>query len=59
MVLRARKDALERIKAAIVEGDTTGETRASLDYGLLTEYGERHFILYNFVKSQMGWRFWW
>lgn len=58
-VLRARKDALERVKAAIAEGDFNKETRANLDYGLLTEYGERNFFLYNFVKSQVGWRIWW
>jgi hypothetical protein len=58
-VLSARKEALERLKAAIAEGDFSKETRASLDYGLLTEYGERHFLLFNFVKSQVGWRLWW
>jgi hypothetical protein len=59
VVLQARKGALERLKAAIADGDTGRETRASLDYGILTEYGERHPLLFNFVKSQMGWRLWW
>jgi len=58
-VLRARKGALERVQEAIAEGDFSKQTRASLDYGLLTEYGERNFLLFNFVKSQVGWRLWW
>jgi hypothetical protein len=55
-VLRARKDALERMKVAMEKGDFSKETQASLDYGVLTEYGERHPLLFNLVKSQMG--FW-
>jgi tRNA U34 5-carboxymethylaminomethyl modifying GTPase MnmE/TrmE len=55
-VLRARKAALERAKAAMEEGNVNKETQASLDYGLLTEYGEKHPLLFNLVKSQIG--FW-
>jgi hypothetical protein len=55
-VVMARKNALERARAALEAGDVSKETQASLDYGLLTEYGERHPILFNLVKSQMG--FW-
>ena len=55
-VLRARKDALERAKDAVEKNDFNKETQASLDYSLLTEYGERHPLLFNLVKSQMG--FW-
>jgi hypothetical protein len=53
-VLRARKNALERIKTAMEEGNFSKETQASMDYGLLTEYGERHPLLFNLVKSQIG-----
>jgi hypothetical protein len=55
-VLRARKDALERARAAVEQGDFSKEAQASLDYGLLTEYGEKHPLLFNLVKSQIG--FW-
>jgi hypothetical protein len=59
IALLARKNALERVRAAMAEGDSHKETRALLDYGLWTEYGERNFLLFNLVKSQMGWRLWW
>jgi hypothetical protein len=55
-VLRARKNALERAREGVEKGDLNKETQASLDYSLLTEYGERHPILFNLVKSQVG--FW-
>jgi hypothetical protein len=58
-VLQARHAALERIKAAKEEGNFGKETQASLDYGLLTEYGERHPLLFNFVRSQVrSWLQW-
>ena len=58
-VLRARKEALERVKAAAEEGNFAKETQASLDYGLLTEYGERHPLLFNLMKSQVrSWLRW-
>jgi hypothetical protein len=58
-VLRARLGALEQVRAAQEEGDVNKETRANLDYTLLTEYGEKHPLLFNFVRSQMsGWMRW-
>jgi hypothetical protein len=57
LVLRARRQALERIKEAREEGDIQREARASLDYALLTEYGERNILLYNLMKARLGfWR---
>ena len=55
-VLRARKQALERMKAAREKGNINQEARAGLDYTLLTEYGERNIFLYNIMKSRL---FWW
>ena len=31
------------------------EVKACMDYALLNEYGEKHPLLMNFMKSQMGW----
>jgi hypothetical protein len=53
-VLRARLAALERVRAAREEGDVNKETRANLDYTLLTEYGEKHPLLFNLVRSRIG-----
>lgn len=59
LVLLARKEALERVKAAAAEGDFKKETQARLDYGLLTDYGERHPLLFNYMRAQtQGWRWW-
>jgi len=59
LVLLARKEALERVKTAVAEGNVIKETQASLDYGLLTEYGERHPLIFNFMRAQTrGWRWW-
>jgi hypothetical protein len=58
-VLKARHEALSRMKAAREKGDLNQETRASLDYTLLTEYGERHPLLFNFMKARLGWRSMW
>jgi hypothetical protein len=58
-VLRARLAALEQIKAAQEAGDFNRETRANLDYTVLTEYGEKHPLLFNLVRSQVsGWLRW-
>jgi hypothetical protein len=55
VVLRARKEALEKIKKAREDGSLHGEARASLDYSLLTRYGEKNVFLYNFMKARMCW----
>lgn len=55
IVLRARKQALDRIKKAREEGSTHKEARAGLDYAILTEYGERNIFLYNFMRARLFW----
>ena len=54
-VLRARKQALDRLKKARDEGNVHQENKASLDYALLTEYGERNIFLYNFMRARLYW----
>jgi hypothetical protein len=56
VVLRARKEALDRVKEAREKGNMHREARANLDYAILTEYGERNVFLFNFMKARM---FWW
>jgi hypothetical protein len=58
-VLRASLHALERAKAAAAAGDEHKEARARLDYSLLTEYGEKHPLLFYYVRAQLGWGLWW
>ena len=55
-LLEARSAALDRIKQAKEKGSLNQEVKACLDYALLTEYGEKHPFLMNYMKSQMG--FW-
>ena len=54
-LLQARSAALDRIKKAKEKGSMNQEVKACLDYALLTEYGEKHPLLMNYLKSQMGW----
>jgi hypothetical protein len=54
VLLQAKSRALNRIKAAKEKGNLNQEIRASMDYTLLCEYGEKHPLLINFMKSQMG-----
>jgi hypothetical protein len=57
LVLRARLQTLERIKEAKDRGDIYREARSSLDYALLTDYGEKNILLYNLMKARLGfWR---
>jgi hypothetical protein len=57
LVLRARKQALEKLKEAREKGNINGETKAVLDYAVLTEYGEKNIFLYNFMRARMSlWR---
>jgi hypothetical protein len=58
-VLRARKEALDRVKGARGEENTHREAKANLDYAILTEYGERNIFLYNFMKARMSWWMGW
>ena len=55
VLLQAKSQALNRIKEARESGNLNQEARASMDYGLLEEYGDRHPLLYNFMKSQVRW----
>lgn len=57
LVLRARRQALERIKDAKGKGDIHQEVKANLDYALLTDYGEKNILLYNLMKARLSfWR---
>jgi hypothetical protein len=44
LVLRARRQALDRIKEAKGKGDIHQEVKANLDYALLTDYGEKNIL---------------
>ncbi|HJX11950.1 MAG TPA: hypothetical protein VJ377_00310, partial [Dehalococcoidales bacterium] len=54
-LLQAKGQALQRIKDAREKGSQNQEIRASMDYSLLVEYGDKHPLLMNFMKSQMTW----
>jgi hypothetical protein len=55
LVLRARKQALEKVKEAREKGSINGEAKAVLDYALLTDYGEKNIFLYNFMRARVNW----
>jgi hypothetical protein len=55
VVLQGRSEALGRIKAAREKGNLSQEVKASMDYALLTEHGEKNFFLLNFLRARMGW----
>jgi hypothetical protein len=55
LVLRARRQALDRMKEAKGKGDINQEVKANLDYALLTDYGEKNIFLYNFMKARLYW----
>lgn len=55
VLLQARLEALGGVKAAREKHDMRLEARAGIDYVLVTEYGEKNFILYNLMKSRAGW----
>jgi len=55
LVLRARHQALEQVRAAKEKGNINQEVKACLDYGLITEYGERNIFLYNLMKARLCW----
>ena len=56
LVLRARGEALDKIREAKGKGDFNREIRANMDYALLTEYGEKNVFLYNLMKARLSWR---
>lgn len=53
LVLRARRQALEKIKEAKEKGNTNQEVKANLEYTLLTEYAEKNILLYNLMKARL------
>jgi len=55
LVLRARGEALDKIREAREQGDFNREIRANLDYALLTEYAEKNVFLYNLMKARLAW----
>ena len=55
VMLRAKCEALNRIKEARGKGNFRKEVQASMDYNLLVQYGHKHPLLLNFIKSQMTW----
>jgi hypothetical protein len=52
LLLKAKEKALDRIKEARKKGSLRQETRASIDYALLNEYGHRNWLIYNFARSR-------
>jgi hypothetical protein len=54
-LLQLQKEALERIKAAQEKGNLSQEVKAGVDYALLKQYGKKHPLLINYIKSQSGW----
>ena len=52
-LLRARCEALSRAKTAREKGSLRQEVKALTDYALLTEYGDKHWIWFNLMKSRM------
>jgi hypothetical protein len=55
LMLQLKSETLKRLKTAREKGNLTQEMKASVDYALLTQYGEKHPLLMNFLKSQMTW----
>lgn len=53
LVLRARRQALEKVKEAKEKGNTNQEVKANLEYTLLTEYAEKNILLYNLMKARL------
>ena len=54
LLLKAKENALDRIKEAREKGSIRQETRACVDYALLNEYGHRNWLVYNFARSRMS-----
>lgn len=54
VLLQAKSRVLNRIKAAREKGSLNQEVKACMDYTLLCQYGEKHPLLINFMKSKMG-----
>ena len=57
LVIQLQIETLKRIKAAKEKNNLQQEVKASLDYSLLTQYGEKHPFWMSYIKAHMGW--WW
>jgi hypothetical protein len=53
-ILQLKCEALDKLKKAREKHNLNQEVRASMDYALLCEYGEKHPLWMNYMKSQMG-----
>lgn len=53
LILRARRQALEKVKEAKEKGNINQEVKANLEYSLLTEYAEKNILLYNLMKARL------
>ena len=53
LILRARRQALDKIKEAKEKGNINQEVKANLEYSLLTEYAEKSIWLYNLMKARL------
>ena len=53
LILRARRQALDKIKEAKEKGSVNQEVKANLEYTLLTEYAEKNILLYNLMKARL------
>jgi hypothetical protein len=56
-ILLLQKQALEKIQKARQQNNASREVTGTIEYGLLTSFGEKHPILMNFVRSKMGLHF--
>jgi hypothetical protein len=52
-VLLFRKDALEKIKEAKEKGKRSQELRSSMDYSILTDWGEKHPFLAHIMRLRI------
>ena len=55
LLLQLELEALNKIKEAKKKGSLRQEMKAGVDYALLKEYGKKHPLLINYIKSQSGW----
>ncbi|OGO25313.1 MAG: hypothetical protein A2144_09725 [Chloroflexi bacterium RBG_16_50_9] len=56
MVFQLQKEALERIKAVKEKGGLQQEIRATIDYVILSRYGEKNPLMLYFARLKMkGW----
>ncbi len=54
-LLLMKKDVLEKIKQAKEKNDKSQEFDSSIDYAVLTSFGEKHPILMHLAKMKFKW----